>query len=159
MVNAREIECERNGKRGREGGEDSGEGCTLQQQWSISGLHFVLGGSLGGPLPCSLSLSLSFPAYHHLYSMHTLIRSVRAYTHERAPSAVLPLASPLTLSYYSLFFPPVSFFAPSVCFYVWTSKVRRKGCCALRVRNSRDIDKNKVHPHPHPRRASPIVGN
>lgn len=30
MVNAREIECERNGKRGREGGEDSGEGCTLQ---------------------------------------------------------------------------------------------------------------------------------
>lgn len=109
--------------------------------------------------PSMFSLSLSFPAYHHLYSMHTLIRSVRAYTHERAPSAVLPLASTLTLSYYSLFFPPVSFFAPSVCFYVWTSKVRRKGCCALRVRNSRDIDKNKVHPHPHPRRASPIVGN
>jgi len=106
----------------------------------------------------SLSFFLSFPAYHHLYLMHTLIRSVRAYTHERAPFAFLSLVSS-PLSSHSLFFSPISFFAPSVCFYVWTSKVRRKGCCALRVRNLRDIDKNKVHPHLHPQRASPIVGN
>lgn len=138
-------------------GRDSGEGCTLQQQRSISGLHFVLGGSLGGPLP-SVSLSLltttCIPCTH----------SLEAYAHTHTSARLSPshlLSTPIvshSLSF-SLFFLPVSFFAPSVCFYVWTSKVRRKGCCALRVRNSRDIDKNKVHPHPHPRRASPIVGN
>lgn len=61
------------GKTGREEeNENSGEGCTLQWRRSISGLHFVLGGSLGAPFPSSLGLS--FPAHHHyalVFDAHT----------------------------------------------------------------------------------------
>lgn len=106
----------------------------------------------------SLSFSLSLLTTTCIRCTHSL--EAYAHTHTSARLSPSSLSSPFPHhSSLSLFFPLISFFAPSVCFYVWTSKVRRKGCCALRVRNSRDIDKNKIHPHPHPRRASPIVGN
>lgn len=133
----------------------------MQWRRSISGLHFVLGGSLGIPLiPGLLPRS---PLLARIRCTHSLEAYTHAHTSARAlrpspsPHVSSPIFSPLlshprfclcslsfSLSLRSLFLTrsAVSFFAPSVCFYVWTSRVRRKGCCALRTRNSRDIDKN-----------------
>lgn len=109
--------------------------------------------------PSSYSLSPHTPPRTRIRCTHSLEAYTHAHTNARFS---FPLASPRdSPSFPSLSLLRASLFAASLSLslYVWTSRVRRKGCCALRVRNSRDIDKNKVHPHPHPRRASPIVGN
>lgn len=116
----REKETHEGGKEN----EDPGEGCTLQWRRSISGLHFVLGGSLGAPFSFSpfFLLSRSPHTTTRSYSMHTLIRGVHACTHECALSAPLrpsPSYPPSSLrgppSFPSFSLHRVSLFAASVC--------------------------------------------
>lgn len=75
--------------------ENSGERCTLQRRRSISGLHFVLRGSLDAFSSRSLGLSVSLSPLttKRSYSMHTLIRScTRMHTGARfSPSFPSPL--------------------------------------------------------------------
>lgn len=131
--------------------ENSGEGCTLQSAAEYKRAPFCPTGVLRRvplPHPRSLSLSLSPLTTKRSYPMHTLIRScTRMHTGARF-SSPFPLASPPPVFSYLL--SSFRFFSRFLyLFYVWTSRVRRKGCCALRMRNSRDIDKNKVHPPTH----------
>ena len=73
-------------------------------------------GVLRRPPSIAFSLSLSLLSYHHLYSMHTLIRSVRTYTHECAPFALLLLtSSPPSVS---LLLPSTRFFFRSLCLFL-----------------------------------------
>lgn len=85
--------------------ENSGEGCTLQRRRSISGLHFVLRGSLGAFPSRSLGLSPRSPPNARIRCTHSL-EAVHACTRARAfrPPFPSPLST-LVISYLLSSFP------------------------------------------------------
>lgn len=137
---------------------NSGKGCTLQRQRSISGFHFVLG-----------VLRRLHVTQLHIYAC---THSLGTVTHARCRGS--HTTPHFSSSFFSLPFFPISILVPppanrvrlspfiQLFLRVDLSRVRRKGCWVVRRRNSRDIDKNTRRSIPtptHPREASPIGGN